>query len=406
MGQAGVDPPFLRNLLLFGRALRSAGIEVSLEQILSFARALDWLDIGSREQVFHAARSLLVSRREDLRLFALVFNRFWLGIAEPRAAQRLPLAPRRDLLKGRRFQVSYLASAARPEDPAVDVADRAATYSAEEILRRRDFARMSPAELAEVRRLIEQTRWRMSERRTRRRIAARRGSRIHLRRMLRDAAKLGGAAPRLRHLSRKVKQRPIVLLADISGSMDKYSRLILQLFYSATHSLRDVECFVFGTRLTRITGQLRLRNIDRALAEAASEIVDWSGGTRIGESLAEFNRRWARRVLRRGAVVVIVSDGWERGDAARLGREMRHLHHRCHRLIWLNPHLGQTGYEPLVEGMAAALPWVDDFLPIHNLRSLRELSARLGRLPARRTGMPPVWRRRAADNAPRAGTLC
>ena len=166
--------------------------------------------------------------------------------------------------------------------------------------------------------------------------------------------------------------------------MDRYSRLMLQFFYSATHSLRQVECFVFGTRLTRITRQLKLRNIDRALAEAAREIVDFSGGTRIGESLATFNRRWARRVLRRGAVVVIVSDGWERGDAAELARQLRFLHHRCHRLIWLNPHLGQSGYQPLVEGMAAALPWIDDFLPIHNLNSLRELSRHLGALPARR----------------------
>lgn len=365
---------------------------MSLEQTLSFARALDWVEIGSREQVFHAARSLLVSRREDLHLFAVIFDRFWLGVTEPPAAQHLPLAPRHDLQKGRRLRVNYLASLARPEDPGIEVADRAATYSPEELLRRRDFALMTAEELAEVRRLIERTRWRMSERRTRRLIADRRGSRIHLRRMLRDAAKFGGAAPRLRHLTRKVKQRPIVLLADISGSMDKYSRLMLQFFYSATHSLREVECFVFGTRLTRITSQLKLRNIDRALAEAAKEIIDWSGGTRIGESLAVFNRRWARRVLRRGAVVVIVSDGWERGDVTQLGREMRHLHHRCHRLIWLNPHLGQAGYQPLVEGMAAALGWVDDFLPIHNLQSLRELSRRLSELPLRRTGMPSVWR--------------
>ena len=388
MGETAAVSPFLRNLLLFGHALRGAGVEVSLEQILGFARALDWVDIGSRRQVFDAARALLVSRREDLRLFAVVFDRYWLGISEPLADQKLPLAPRHDLQQGRRFQVNYLASLARPQDPGIEVVDRSATYSPEEILRRRDFAQMTPEELVEVRRLIERTRWRMSRRRTRRLVAERRGPRIHLRRMLRDAARLGGAAPRLRYLTRKVKQRPIVLLADISGSMDKYSRLMLQFFYSATHSLRDVECFVFGTRLTRVTSQLRLRNIDRALAEAAKEIIDWSGGTRIGESLAVFNRRWARRVLRRGAVVVIVSDGWERGDVTQLDREMRHLHHRCHRLIWLNPHLGQTGYEPLVEGMSTALRWVDDFLPVHNLRSLGELSRRLGELPARRTGVP------------------
>jgi uncharacterized protein with von Willebrand factor type A (vWA) domain len=249
----------------------------------------------------------------------------------------------------------------------------------------------------------------MSERRSRRLIGDRRGSRIDLRRMLRESARVGGAVPRLRHLGRKVKQRPIVLLADISGSMDKYSRLILQFFYSAMHGLRDVECFVFGTRLTRITSQLKLRNVDRALAEVSQEIVDWSGGTRIGESLSVFNRRWARRVLRRGAVAVIVSDGWERGDVAQLEQEMRHLHHRCHRLIWLNPHLGQAGYEPLVEGMAAALDWVDDFLPVHNLHSLRELARRLGLLPSRRTGVPAGWRNKVSHPgllvAGRAGWL-
>ena len=137
----------------------------------------------------------------------------------------------------------------------------------------------------------------------------------------------------------------------------------------------------------------RFRNVDRAIEDASSEILDWSGGTRIGESLRVFNRDWSRRVLRRGAIVVIVSDGWERGDLDVLAREMRFLHHRCHRLIWLNPHLGQSGYEPLVEGMAAALPWVDDFLPIHNLSSLAELSAHLSRLPNRRTGLARAKRR-------------
>ena len=389
------DSALLRNLLLFGRSLRSAGIEVSLAQILSFARALDWVEIGSREQVFHAARSLLVSRREDLAVFRVVFDRFWLGVSEPASAPSLPLAPREDLYP-RHLRIQSTRSVAPPEDSEVEVTDRSATFSDEEVLRRRDFARMSAAELEDVRRLIDRTHWRVSERRTRRLVADRRGARLHLRRMLRDAGKLGGAAPLLRRLSRKVKQRPIVLLADISGSMDKYSRLMLQFFYSATHSLREVECFVFGTRLTRVTSQLKLRNIDRALAEAAREIVDWSGGTRIGESLADFNRHWGRRVLRRGAVVIVVSDGWERGDAAQLAREMRHLHHRCHRLIWLNPHLGQAGYEPLVEGMAAALPWVDDFLPIHNLRSLAQLSDHLSELPARRAGPAIGWRRSSA----------
>jgi hypothetical protein len=238
---------------------------VSLEQILSFARALDWVEIGSRDQVFCAARALLVSRREDLGLFALVFDRFWLGVFEPAVDQRLPLSPRHDLQKGGRFRVNYLASLARPEDPAVEIVDREATYSPDEVLQRRDFALMTPEELVEVRRLIDQTRWQMSLRRTRRLVPDRRGSRIHLRRMLRDAAKFGGAPPRLKHLTRKVKQRPIVLLADISGSMDKYSRLMLQFFYSATHSMREVECFVFGTAAQHRPGVGRGGKGDRRL---------------------------------------------------------------------------------------------------------------------------------------------
>ncbi len=381
---------FLDNLLLFGRALRSAGLRVSLEQILSFARALDWVEIGDREQVFHAARSFLVSRREDLKVFEAVFDRFWRGIAEEPGPQRAPVAPRHDPERGRRFSVSYLAALAGPDDPEIDVADRRGTFSAEEVLRRRDFSLLTPEELDEVRRLIRDTRWQVGLRRTRRWIPDRRGPRIHLRRVLRDAAKFGGAPPALRRLAPKVKQRPMVLVADISGSMEKYSRLVLQFFFSATHSLREVECFVFATRLTRVTNQLKLRNVDRALDEAAKEIRDWSGGTRIGGSLAAFNREWGRRVLRRGAVVVIVSDGWERGDVETLTREMRHLHRHCHRLIWLNPHLGQPGYQPLVEGMAAALPWIDDFLPIHNLQSLRDLSRHLAELPPRRTGLPAL----------------
>ena len=184
---------------------------------------------------------------------------------------------------------------------------------------------------------------------------------------------------------KKIKQRPVVLIADISGSMEKYSRLILQFFYSLTHSLQRTESFVFGTRLSRITNELRLRNIDRALYEAGQEVVDWAGGTRIGDSLGVFNRRWGKRVLRRGAIVVVVSDGWERGDPGDLRREMRYLQHRCHRLIWLNPHLGHPAYEPLVEGMSAALPFIDEFLPIHNFHSLEQLAERLGALPARRS---------------------
>ncbi len=226
-------------------------------------------------------------------------------------------------------------------------------------------------------------RWRASERRTRRFVAGARGEVLDLRRALRQVARTGCVPPRPAWRRRKIKQRPVVLIADVSGSMAVTSRLVLQLFFSVTHSLRQVECFTFGTRLFRITPQLRLKNVDQALEEASREVLDWSGGTRIGECLEVFNRRWSRRVLRRGAVALIVSDGWERGDAARLAAEMRYLKHRCYRLIWLNPLAGHRAYRPRVSGMAAALPFVDDFLPIHNLDSLEQLAEHLRSLPAR-----------------------
>jgi uncharacterized protein with von Willebrand factor type A (vWA) domain len=162
--------------------------------------------------------------------------------------------------------------------------------------------------------------------------------------------------------------------------MEKYARLLLQFLYSATHGLRRVECFVFGTRLTRITPQLQLRNIDRSVDQAAREVVDWAGGTRIGESLQFFNRRWGRRAIGRGAVVLLISDGWDQGQPLLLARELRFLQHRCHRLIWLNPLAGRTTYQPLVGGMQAALKYIDDFLPIDNFQRLAELAERLGTL--------------------------
>ena len=389
-GSEPIDERFSRNILVFSRLLRRAGLSVSPQQNLTFVDALSWIDLGDRAQVFYTARSIYVTRADDLKLFGLLFDRFWRSptAQDLSEATRAPIAPRFDLKKQRQFSlVQYMAAKAGTNDPEIDVADRAGTYSAEEIVHRKGFAEMTPEELSSVRELIDGLRWQAALRRTRRRVGDSRGRTIHLRRVLRDAARYDATPIRLWYRSRKIKQRPIVLIADISGSMEKYSRLVLQFFYGVTHSLQRVESFVFGTRLSRVTNELRLRNVDQALNEAGQEVYDWAGGTRIGESIGAFNREWGRRVLRRGAVVVVISDGWERGDVATLRRDMRHLYHRCHRVIWLNPHLGHEAYEPLVEGMAAALPFVDDFLPIHNFSSLEALAERLGALPARRTNL-------------------
>ncbi|MCH9651764.1 MAG: VWA domain-containing protein [Deltaproteobacteria bacterium] len=385
-GRSEAPAPLLANVLLFGRVLRRAGLPVSLGQMLTFLEALEWVGITDRQHFFHTARSLLVYRREDLSLFEAIFLKFWRSehpLDSPRG-QKAPRAPRHDLKPVPFTIANYLAHKARLFDPEIEVTDRSGSFSDQEVLQRKEFSRMSEEELAEVRRLLSQLRWKLSQRRTRRWVSARRGRRVDFRKTLRQASQWGGVALSVPRRGPKVKQRPLVLLADISGSMEKYSRLVLQFFYCVSQSLGQVESFVFGTRLSRITPQLALRNIDRALEEAALEVVDWSGGTRIGESLESFNRQWSRRVLRRGAVVIVVSDGWDRGESAELGAAMRFLQHRCHRLIWLNPHLGKSSYQPLVEGMQAALPYVDDFLPVHNFHSLEQLAERLQDLPRRR----------------------
>ena len=370
---------FLENSLLFIHMLRHAGLSVSLHQSMDFVQALTLIDIGDREQVFHAARCLLVTRQEHLRLFETLFNRFW------RRQQNIP-SGRRTNTRRRKNQIpkeglaSLMALKSKDDVQVVETPDQTKIYSDLEVIQRKAFADMTPDELEAIRNLMQRLQWKVSQRQTRRYIPDMKGTMLHRRRVMRSAVRYGGVPLYLAWQRRKVKQRPIVLIADISGSMENYSRLILQFFYSVSHSLKNVECFVFGTRLTRITPQLKLKNIDLALQEASIEVVDWSGGTRIGESLRRFNQEWSRRVLRRGAVVLIVSDGWDRGDSDVLKREMRYLKHRSYRVIWLNPHLGQADYQPRVEGMAAALPYIDHFMPCHNLRSLETFGHLLANL--------------------------
>jgi uncharacterized protein with von Willebrand factor type A (vWA) domain len=231
--------------------------------------------------------------------------------------------------------------------------------------------------------------WRLGTRETRRRVRANLGEFVDQRATLRRSLRYGGVPIDLRHRKPKRRQRPLILLCDISGSMDRYSRLLLRFVHAIEHGLDAVEVFVFGTRLTRITRSLRTRDVDDAIASVVKAVDDWSGGTRIGESIKTFNYLWSRRVLRSGATVVIISDGWDRGDPNLLATELARLQRSCRRLIWLNPLLGAPGYQPLTQGIRAALPYVDDFLPIHNLQSMEALAKLLAavedRPPLRRT---------------------
>jgi uncharacterized protein len=198
----------------------------------------------------------------------------------------------------------------------------------------------------------------------------------------------GGMPLELRRQKRKIRTRPLVVICDISGSMDRYARLLLRFVHALGQGLENTEVFVFGTRLTRITRELRKRDVDTALTQVVGSVEDWSGGTRIGEAIKTFNYQWARRVLRSGATVVVISDGWDRGDPELLGREMARLQRSCRRLIWLNPLLGAPGYQPLTQGMRAAMPYIDEFLPIHNLQSLEALADLLSQVEDE----PPVRR--------------
>ena len=381
----------LYNLLLFGRLLRSLGLDVSPGRMRDLAAALLHVEIGRRSDVYFAARSLLVHRREDQALFDVAFEAYWRRPREGGFALDL-----RALGERRRFRRPTFEPEPAPATEGLGEGQKPAegppvlrailTYSAQDALRHKDFAQLTGDELDAVRGLIRRLAWKLGERITRRRRPGR-GERLAMRRTLRRSLGHGGELLAWATEERKSKPRPLVALADISGSMERYTRLLLLFVYSLAEGLEQhVEAFVFGTRLTRITRELRGRDADRALSEVARRVPDWSGGTRIGEALREFNFRWGRRVLGRGAVVLLISDGWDRGEPSLLHEEMARLQRSCHRLIWLNPLLGGPHYEPLARGMRTALGYVDDFLPVHSLASLEDLGRRLSELGPERPG--------------------
>jgi uncharacterized protein with von Willebrand factor type A (vWA) domain len=392
----GVIDNISHDVVRFVRALRDAGLPVGVEQSESFARALAWVDPLVRREVYLAARATLVFRREDLAVFDELFAAFFGGPRVPRA-EATPLAPRHD--RGafvRTALVAYMAERAAPDAREVEVPEHEKAASGLELLQRKDFGDCTPAELDAIARAMRELRFDVTLRVSRRLVRARRGDRLDLPRIVRDAARRGGTVVALARRRRKLRHRPLVVLADISGSMELYSRILLQFLHGVTQRHARTETFVFGTRLTRITSQLQIRNVDAALDHAARQIVDFAGGTRIGDCLQVFDRLHARRVLGRGAVALIISDGWETGDPARLGVQMRRLSERAHRVVWLNPLLGRAGYAPEARGMAAALAYVDDFLPIHDLRTLQALAVGLGRIPGRK-GAGSTWKARASS---------
>ena len=381
------DTDLLPRLGAFARLLHDAGLEAGPRRLTDATRALGIIDLKRRDDFHNALRSVFVSRKEDIPTFEAAFDIFW-SPPDPRASaglipgrsRSLPLSPERARIWANALGLNT-SQMNREQDPKEFPASSSG-YSSEELLRQKDFEEMTWEETEQVRRLLEQAPWRVAERRTRRLRPSRAGS-IDLRRSARHAIRSSGELMTLFRRKPRVRRRPLVLICDVSGSMERYSRLLM-IFAHAIARREDLEAFVFSTRLTRITRLLRHRDLDRALDSVSKGVHDFSGGTRIGDALGEFNRRWARRVLGHGAVVLIVSDGWDRGDPQELVAELVHLRRSSHRLIWLNPLLGSRGYEPLTRGMAAALPHCDDFLAAHNVAALEDLGSLLASLDSRK----------------------
>jgi uncharacterized protein len=378
----------LHNLLHFGRVLHASGLDVPAGRMVDVATALEHVEIGRRSDVYFTLRALLVHRPQDFALFDDAFRVFW----RARSGERSPHDLR---AMGERRRIDPTARDPQPDAAGHDssVSPAAATetirrtvalsYSDRETFRAKDFAHFGEADLRRARLAIARMEWELGTRRSRRWASSADGD-PDMRRVVSRYAQ-SGELTTLPSRRRIDKPRPLVLMCDVSGSMERYSRLLLHFVHGLSHRPGRVETFLFATRLTRVTRELAARDVASSMHRIPSRLSDWGGGTRIGETLRTFNVRWARRVMRRGPVVLLISDGWDRGDPAVLRSEIARLQRSCHRLIWLNPLLGSPDYRPLTRGMQAALPFVDDFLPVHNLASLEALAEHLSRLPARRS---------------------
>ena len=365
------------NLVQFASLLKAAELEVTTTQLLGAARSLAAIDVARREDFRQALAANLLIRVEGRSVFDLLFDRFW---RLPQPDEDAPARPEPSTLSGGQAKlgtsepvnVAYAQEATASAAPA-DTPPR--TFSSEDVLVQKDFATFRDDDVREARRYLRRLAPKLATATSRRRRPSRTSAELDLRRSLRWAVRHGGEVLHLARRRRKIRRLNLVLLCDVSGSMDVYARFLVQFLYGLQTELRGVSTFVFSTRLFEVTPMLRARTFDEALARVGRHVDGWSGGTRIGACLAEFNRRHAKGRLGPRTVVVIISDGWDRGDIEQLAREMRMLKRRCYRLLWLNPLLGNADYQPVAQGMVAALPHVDQFLPVHNLESL----ARVGR---------------------------
>lgn len=397
------------NIMHFGRVLRAAGLPAGPDAAIEAVRAVQAVGIGNRADFYWALHAVLVSRRDQRDLFDQTFHVFW---RNPRILERmmsLVLPPMPDAMndmdeeKGAEISprvAEALASGherkpSQPREQEFEF-DAAMTWSAEEILRKKDFDKMTIDEIAAARAAIRRLRLPIMTVPTRRFQPDKAGARADMRANLRAASRSGGDVIPLKFRKRRTRHPPLIVLCDISGSMERYSRMLLHLLHAVTNDRDRVQTFLFGTQLSNVTRYLRHKDIDVALGKIAERVEDWSGGTRIGHCLHEFNRDWSRRVLAQGAVVLLITDGLDRDAGEGLDAEIDRLRRSCRRLIWLNPLLRYDGFQPKSLGIRAILPHVDDFRPAHNLESLMQLADILSEPAQRRHPGMSKWLEAAA----------
>jgi len=401
---AAADPEgrIADNIVYFARALRKAGLRVGPAAVTDAIQAVLVAGIGTREDFYWTLHSVLVTRHEDHAVFDEAFRLFWRSreLIEKMLAMLSPIAPAPSQREKPRAGETRAGQALlspdredrrREEKPEVEI-DARLTLSSREVLRNKDFAQMTAEEIAQARKAIDDLFMPHDLVTTRRHRPDLRGRRIDPRSMMRLGLRTGGDFILPRYRSPRKVNPPLVVLADISGSMSQYTRIFLHFLHALTENRRRVHSFVFGTRLTNLSRQLRHRDPDEALAQCAEVVHDWSGGTRIGEALGDFNRLWSRRVLGQGAVVLLITDGLERDSIEMLSHEMERLHKSCRRLIWLNPLLRFAGFEPRARGMRAMLPHVDELRPVHSLNALSDLCDALSAMPRARRAVTTVNR--------------
>jgi len=386
------------NIMYFARTLRAAGLPVGPGKVLQAVEAVRAVGLESREDFYWTLHAVFVNRRDQRLIFDQAFHVFWRNpkLLERMMSLLLPelQAPRPDQAEiSRRLAEALRAghddAAGRPRDEKAEF-DAAMSFSPREVLQTMDFEKMSTAEMNAAREAVKKLALTLAEKPTRRFAADPRGARVDMRATLRAQLRAGGLIA-LKRKDRATRPPPLVVLCDISGSMSRYTRIFLHFLHTVINDRDRVHAFLFGTRLTNITRPLRTRDVDEALDKVAAAVEDWSGGTRIGQCLAEFNHRWSRRVLGQGAIVLFISDGLDRDAGIGLAREMERLHKSCSRLIWLNPLLRYAGFAPKSLGMKAILPHVDEFRPVHNVESLKAVVAALAESGPRRLGAAAEW---------------